>query len=297
MRQDRGLLHPVKGNDNAPLFTSTDEQPHDLVVVYSSRDKKWDVEQYSQEQHHAFSTATSAPVDGSAQLVFIRGFISPGWVSAIGSKYNLDPDYFRRHMDFLTASIDRHAYSSPPLASALNNSFRICVNTLLHRDDFGGQDLALQRSEQSVHIGTYKSQQLGSQKVCCGDSIVREYSTVCSRFSVVEQWISLYVARTASGWTGELHLILIVVDHESLFRPSDSPSSKLLHGWTTVDRWRSLLLGHGQGMSSVKPQRSPCFNITPRWRFGPQTTDSTRMQMHRRKFSRAPPFCLCNTTL
>ncbi|KAI0449878.1 hypothetical protein F5B21DRAFT_492839 [Xylaria acuta] len=103
-------------------------------------------------------------------------------------------------MDFLSPSIDRHAYSSPSLASSSNNIFRLCVSTLVHRDDFGGQDLQSQRSHQSAELGTYKIHQLGSSRVCCGDSIVREYSTICSSFSVIEQWISLYIAKTDRGW-------------------------------------------------------------------------------------------------
>lgn len=161
------------------------------------------MQQYCQEQHDAFSTTISVPSGGFGQLVFIRGFISPAWVSVIGSKYNIDPEFFRRHMDFLSASIDRHAYSSPSLSSSSNNIVRLCVSTLLHRDDFGGQDLQLQRSDQLNELGTYKTQQLGSTKVCCGDSLVREYSTVCSCFSVIEQWISLCITRTEQGWAGK----------------------------------------------------------------------------------------------
>ena len=202
MLQDRTLLNSAKPADTIS-FASRSKQPHDLVVVYNSGERKWDVQQYSQEQHDAFSGATSVPAGGSGQVVFIRGFVSPSWVSAIGSKYSIDPEFFRRHMNFLSTSIHRHAYGFPSLASSSDNIFRLCVSTLLHRDDFGGQDLHSQRSTQSTELGTYKIQQLGSSRVCCGDSLVREYSTVCSCFSVVEQWISLCIMKTDRGWTGK----------------------------------------------------------------------------------------------
>ena len=166
---------------------------------YNSGERKWIVQQYSQEQHEAFSTATSAPAEGLGQMVFIRGFLSPSWVSVIGSKYNIDPEFFRQHMDFLCASVDRHAYSFPSLASSSSNIFRLCVSTVLHRDDFGGQDLQSQRSDQSTELGTYKIQHLRSTRVCCGDSLVREFSTVCSCFSVIEQWISVCITKTDRG--------------------------------------------------------------------------------------------------
>ncbi|KAJ5715178.1 uncharacterized protein N7483_012359 [Penicillium malachiteum] len=38
-------------------------------------------------------------------------------------------------------------------------------------------------------------------KSAVGDSLVREYSTVCASLSVIEQWISIYIARTNGRWT------------------------------------------------------------------------------------------------
>ena len=203
MLQDRGLLGSGERDDDATIFASKSQHPHDLVVVYSSGEKSWDMQQYSQEQHEAFHVAAPVPTGGAGQIIFIRGFISPSWVSVIGSKYNIDPEFFRRHMDFLSASTNGHSYSFPSLSSSSDNIFRICVSTLLYRDDFRGQDLHSQRSNHSAELGTYKIQQLRSAGVCCGDSLVREYTTVCSSFSVIEQWISLCVTKTEKGWASK----------------------------------------------------------------------------------------------
>jgi hypothetical protein len=177
-------------------------------VVYDCGDRKWEVQQYHQEQHESFSAAASVLPENPGQVVFIRGFISPSWVSVLGSKYNIDPEFFRRHMDFLSTNDGRHSYSFPSLASSSNNIFRLCVSTLLHRDDFGGQNLQSQRSEQLNELGKYKIHQLGSSKVCCGDSVVREYSTLCASFSVIEQWISIYIAKTNRSWAGETRIFI-----------------------------------------------------------------------------------------
>ncbi|KAJ5566024.1 hypothetical protein N7535_007662 [Penicillium sp. DV-2018c] len=170
MLLDRALLRPAKLDADSTLFASKSEQPHDLVVVYSSRERKWDVQQYRQEQHQAFST-TTVPAAESGQIVFIRGFISPSWVSAIGSKYEIDPEFFSRHMDYLSASVARHSYSFPSLASSSNNIVRLCVSTLLYRDGFGGQDLQSQRSLQATELGQYRLRHLASTKISCGDSV------------------------------------------------------------------------------------------------------------------------------
>ncbi|RAK77164.1 uncharacterized protein BO72DRAFT_468737 [Aspergillus fijiensis CBS 313.89] len=198
MLQDRGV-NP-RPEEHATCLASTAEQTHDLVVVYGSSESKWGVQSYSCEQHETFCAAASVPAHGLGQMIFIRGFISPSWVSVLGSKYSIDPEFFRRHMDFLSASIDRHSYSFPSLSSSSENVYRLCVSTILHRDDFGGQDLQKQRAQELKELGIYKIQQLGSGRVRCGDSLVREYSTICPRFSVIEQWISLYVTKTERGW-------------------------------------------------------------------------------------------------
>lgn len=203
MLLDRDLLNFSKREEQSIPFASDTGQNHDLIVVYNSGEGKWDVQGYSQEEHKSFYAATTVPEAGLGQLVFIRGFISPSWVSTIGSKYNIDPEFFRRHMEYLSVSIDRHAFSFPSLPSSSNNIFRLCVSTILHRDGFGGQDLQSQRSDQSTELGIYKIQQLGSTKVRCGDSLVREYSTLCSCFSVIEQWISLCTTKTDQGWAGK----------------------------------------------------------------------------------------------
>jgi hypothetical protein len=203
MLLDHDLPNCPKKGEKAHPFASGSGETHDLVVVYNSGEGKWDVQAYSQEEHETFYAADMTPEAGLAQLVFIRGFISPSWVSTIGSKYSIDPEFFRRHMEYLSTSVYRHAYSLPSLASSSNNIYRLCVSTLLHRDGFNEQDLQSQRSEQSIELGKYKTQQLGSTKVRCGDSLVREYSTLCSCFSVIEQWISLCVTRTDKGWAGK----------------------------------------------------------------------------------------------
>ncbi len=205
LRQDRSLLNPQQVEEDTAASACDSRQPHDLVVIYNSGERKWDVQQFSQDQHEDFTASICVPEAGSGHIVFMRGFISPAWLSAIGSKYHIDPEFFRRHMDFLSTSIDRHAYSFPSLATS-STIIRLCVSTILHRDDFGAQDLQTQRLEQTTELTSYRIQQLGSTRVRCGDSLVREYSTVCPRFSVLEQWISLFITKTDEGWAGKRRL-------------------------------------------------------------------------------------------
>lgn len=196
--------HPSRSPDtdsNAPLTAASTLVPqHDLVVVYHSSKKKWGFQQYSQDEHESLTANGSASEEGLGQIVFLRGFLSPSWVSAIGSTYRIDPEFFRRHMDFLSKTVHRKPFSSPSLPSTSSNMFRLCVSTILHRDHPRDQDIQHQRRDSSLRFGSYKSQQLGSAKLSCGDSLVRDYSTLCSSFSVLEQWISICITKQDKGW-------------------------------------------------------------------------------------------------
>lgn len=141
MLQDRNILTGNASTAPKTPLVYTPDAKHDLVIVYCSADKKWHVEGYDSEQCQSLHGDMLIPADDVGQIIFIRGFISPQWVSSLGSKYSIDPDFFRRHMDFLSVSIERHAYSSPSLASSSSNIFRLCVTTILHRDDFGDRNI------------------------------------------------------------------------------------------------------------------------------------------------------------
>lgn len=187
----------------------------------------------------------------------------------------------------LVAAVD--AYSFPSLASSSDNIFRLCVSTIFRRDDFGGQDLRSQRSEQSIELEKYKIQQLGSTRVCCGDSLVREYSTVCPRFSVVEQWISLCLAKTERGWAGEgqyLYMRKLIAD----LRIQSSP------GWIKVDPWKNPLQDRGQVTSNPRQPHYRCCNIITRWHFELPRIVWIRRRMLRPKFSKVRLSFPCSTT-
>ncbi|KAJ4147069.1 hypothetical protein LMH87_001619 [Akanthomyces muscarius] len=155
--QDRNILRTKSGlSPKPPSLVHRAGATHDLVVVYYNADKKWHIEGYDSEKSQELHGDMHISAGDVGQIVFIRGFISPRWVSTVGSKYNVDPEFFRRHMDFLS----------------------------------------------------YRAQQLRSSKITCGDSVVREYATLCSSFSIIEQWISLCVTKNTRGWT-----VVVWMDH------------------------------------------------------------------------------------
>ena len=144
------------------------------------------------------------------QVLFFCGFPSPTWVAELGSRYRIDPEFFQRHLDFLSVTVHGSSFDSPSLPNTSNNIIHIPVNTIL-RGIMSVSTINLYDS--SVRHRAVVKEQLakyrrGLQSVAaCGDSIVREYSILSSRYSVIEQRISVCVAEDGDGWAGKFFLV------------------------------------------------------------------------------------------
>ena len=149
----------------------------------------------------------SCPAEGLGQLLFLRGFLTPAWVSAIGSHFWIDPEYLQRHLDFFADSIHRSYHSLPSLPSTTNNIIRICVNTIFLQDhplSAGRESLQQRRQEQVEQLCTYRRQL--RTRARCGDSIVREHSTLDHHYSMIEQWVSVCIVPHGHGWVGKSYV-------------------------------------------------------------------------------------------
>ncbi|KAH3919648.1 hypothetical protein HBI56_029420 [Parastagonospora nodorum] len=179
------------------------DSTHILVVLHELSSNASDPQCFTENDLEAFRLV-QPPAQGRSQLLFVRGFLSPEWLSTIGSKYMLDPEFILRHLDFFAGSVQRHGYGLPSLASTNSNIMRLCTSTIVHRDErfrVNHPDKLIRcRREQREEMSGYKRQLRNQAK--CGDSLVREFSTIDDKHSLVEQWMSLCVAKSAEGWLG-----------------------------------------------------------------------------------------------
>jgi len=104
---DFALLHPIESGDSA-RFTGLASGLASFV---------------------AFDT----PPEPS--LLFMRGFASPQWLTAVGETYQLSPELYRRHLDFPAfTSAGRSLYSSPSIPSSSTYVFQLTVPTICIRN-------------------------------------------------------------------------------------------------------------------------------------------------------------------
>ncbi|KAK2763237.1 hypothetical protein FQN54_009873 [Arachnomyces sp. PD_36] len=138
------------------------------------------------------------PLESSiVQLLFIRGHLSGPWLSAIGSGYDVDPEFFRRHIDSLQSPKN---YDLPALPSASCGIVTLKITTICN----------------GTHVKT-KNEVLDSRLTCSdtkhsqqdstpGASIVRRISAHGEKHFTLEQNISMYISKRDGGWAAIIWL-------------------------------------------------------------------------------------------
>lgn len=135
-------------------------------------------------------------------ILFLRGRPSKEWVGKVGKKYNIDPEFWRRHeMPFCNPD---GAYDLPTLPSfrqdivqlRVSSIFTLTVTTLLSRD----RVVKLRGKTGETNVTTY-----GKADHAVGTSLVRGLQAIDDTTLVVEQWISctLVTNKDEDDWTGK----------------------------------------------------------------------------------------------
>ena len=136
----------------------------------------------------------------TGQLLILRGYPSPEWLCTLGATYDIDPDFFRRHLDFLDLSsddVDGGGVSKLP--SSVTNIFQFSLPTVgsftgpIHArsgrmltDTRETVESSLQRYLHRLRIGT-------GWKI--GDSILRDYNVYALPHFSIEQKVTIQFSR------------------------------------------------------------------------------------------------------
>lgn len=139
-------------------------------------------------------------------LVFLKGHPSPEWILSIGARYQVDPEFFRRHLDFLAGFRDAY-YSLPPLPSTTKAGFKLRSTTIgtsisTAQTDNMQHTLDQFRIDNRANLETYREKLRESYDPGLGDSIVRESSIHDLQHFSFEQDISVYVTAYYNSWAG-----------------------------------------------------------------------------------------------
>lgn len=138
------------------------------------------------------------------RILFLRGYTSPDWISTIGSVFRIDPEFFNRHLAFMTTLVSRSAFSTPSLSSSCRNIITLRINTILVQNGISlrkeFKNLAARRRSEAAGLNAYS--RLYQTTAHYGDSIVRDFCTLDDHYSVLEQEISVCVRKSKGNWLG-----------------------------------------------------------------------------------------------
>jgi hypothetical protein len=139
------------------------------------------------------------PEAGSDQVVFVRGSLSTAWIEALGTKYKIDPEFFRRHLRYLPG---RDYSDLPSLPSANTEMMTLRLASLYTRSHAlaPGQIRECRGKDPDV---ARRNQNSISGDMACGETVIRRFSTLSDRLFSVEHDISIFRrSRRNGGQTG-----------------------------------------------------------------------------------------------
>ena len=143
---------------------------------------------------YAGEQAEDSKVNGA--MIFMRGYPSKDWLLEIGATYNVDPEFFRRHMSYLQT---KPAMPIPTvLSSSQKTIFQLSITTLGFQDAQGNGSVNDKRKYASKSMNDYLKSLQSPGRWSCSDSVVRSYAAHdISEFSI-QQVATITVTRHPS---------------------------------------------------------------------------------------------------
>ena len=141
------------------------------------------------------STQVDIPEHNS--LLILNGYPSAEWINEIGSKYNIDPEFFHRHLSFLQ---DDHLESHPPaftLPSHQSTIFQLSIISVGSQEDSRHAGIESKRIDSRNNMEAYLHNLKVGRGWRLGHSIVRSYAVHDNKEFSIQQLVTVYVARVA----------------------------------------------------------------------------------------------------
>jgi hypothetical protein len=145
----------------------------------------------------------SLPKKGSSQMLFLGGHVPGSWISAIGAKYGIAPEFFRRHIHLWRSSHGAVLYAVPTLPSvSMRAGITLRLNTsggTCSTGSLGNLSLVSRRQllpDRFVHNPSVMTPAPGS-------TFLRSYSYLGDSEFIIEQDVSITIESNGEGWTGQ----------------------------------------------------------------------------------------------
>jgi hypothetical protein len=137
-------------------------------------------------------------------ILFLRGYPSPEWLSAIGSMLQVDPSLFPRHLEFQSSFGRRNCYFSPSLPSATDGIIRLRYITIgsrgLHQAGANQDEIDRLRGKRLEEMNQHLHALNTETGIRSGDSIERMYHVHDEGNFSIEQDVSIWTTNIGFGF-------------------------------------------------------------------------------------------------
>lgn len=154
--------------------------------------------------------SSSEPDEKSHDILFLRGLPSSRWLSSIGARYRVDPEFFQRHLDFWSTTGRLDYFPLPSLRSASENLIELCYVSIGRRVRVGTsstpEETAASRhaSEKAMDRYVHELNSILDKGCALGTSVVRNFDFQDETHFAIEQRISICLARAGDPNTSKL---------------------------------------------------------------------------------------------
>jgi len=146
------------------------------------------------------ANAVSPPDTHTSQLMIMRGWQSREWLRTLAAQCKIDPEFFRRYLDFIEMS---SYFDLPALPSTCQNLWRIRITTICRKEHpLSSKDVQEGRKGDLEGVHKYLNAIRASERI--GSSIVRRHAVISETTCIIEQDISFCVQKKKTGgWIGK----------------------------------------------------------------------------------------------
>jgi hypothetical protein len=176
---------------------------HDLNLPEGAADR---IVQFNNVQEFERVCEQKKQQSSPSILLFLSGKGSPAWLSTIGWKCDVDPEFWLRHLNVHLQHNDNPFFTQPALPSSSRNIVRLKIPTIGHREHdevYSQKKLDSLRKITQDEMHDYNMQLRQGAHTDTGTSIVRSFALHDLNHFSLEQEISLCVNNFGGGWIGE----------------------------------------------------------------------------------------------
>lgn len=142
----------------------------------------------------------------SGRLIFLRGYPSPKWLAHLGYIHQVNPEYWKRHLNFLYHSVDAFPRERL-LPSDTSCTFQLRINSIgaLGRWWQPHRSIETLRRSAAIEMEAYSNNLRAGRNWKQADSVVRRYVLHDREHFSIEQHITVHLRsdRLANQWTSK----------------------------------------------------------------------------------------------